>query len=73
MPNRIWRTVLLYALRVKRAACISCRCSIDWQRDHFETMVAAVRDGGDVPAAMREFLPSETLAFLMELSVEPLR
>jgi hypothetical protein len=36
-------------------------------------MLDAVRRGADVPAAMRAFLPSETLAFLMELSVEPLR
>jgi len=47
--------------------------ALDWQRAYIETMLSAVRDGGDVPSAMREFLPSETLAFLMELSVEPLR
>jgi glyoxylase-like metal-dependent hydrolase (beta-lactamase superfamily II) len=46
---------------------------LDWQRAYIERMLAAVRSGEDVPAAMRAFLPSETLAFLMELSVEPLR
>jgi glyoxylase-like metal-dependent hydrolase (beta-lactamase superfamily II) len=47
--------------------------ALDWQRAYIETMLDAVRRGADVPAAMRAFLPSETLAFLMELSVEPLR
>ena len=46
---------------------------LDWQERYIETMLEAVRDSRDVPAAMRAFLPSETLAFLMELSVEPLR
>lgn len=47
--------------------------ALDWQRAYIETMLAAVRDSRDVPAAMRAFLPSETLAFVMELSVAPLR
>jgi glyoxylase-like metal-dependent hydrolase (beta-lactamase superfamily II) len=52
----------------------------DWQRGYIETFVGAV-EGADwsdpesgkaeVVAAMRAYLPAEELAFLMELSVEP--
>jgi glyoxylase-like metal-dependent hydrolase (beta-lactamase superfamily II) len=53
---------------------------LDWQRGYIERFVAAVRAAdwsdderaqGEVVAAMREYLPSEDLLFLMELSVEP--
>ena len=52
-----------------------------WQRSYIETFVGAVRDAGwsdpvraheRVVTEMRGFLPSEELAFLMELSVDPL-
>jgi glyoxylase-like metal-dependent hydrolase (beta-lactamase superfamily II) len=52
----------------------------DWQRGYIETFVGAVEaaDWSDpesakaaVVAAMRAYLPAEELAFLMELSVEP--
>jgi glyoxylase-like metal-dependent hydrolase (beta-lactamase superfamily II) len=55
---------------------------LDWQRGYLETMLDAVRaaDWGDtdaghaaVAARMRAYLPSERLAFLMELSIDPLR
>ncbi len=46
---------------------------LDWQEAYIETMLRAVRTPGvDVAATMRSFLPSDTLAFLMELSVAPL-
>jgi glyoxylase-like metal-dependent hydrolase (beta-lactamase superfamily II) len=52
----------------------------DWQREYIETFVGAVERADwaspntahdAVVAAMKEYLPSEELAFLMELSVEP--
>jgi glyoxylase-like metal-dependent hydrolase (beta-lactamase superfamily II) len=46
---------------------------LDWQQAYIETMLAAVGEAPERAAeAMRRFLPSEELAFLMELSVEPL-
>jgi glyoxylase-like metal-dependent hydrolase (beta-lactamase superfamily II) len=54
---------------------------LGWQRSYIETFVGAMRDadwsdsraaGERVVAEMRRFLPTEELAFLMELSVEPL-
>jgi len=46
---------------------------LDWQEAYIETMLRAVRTPGvDVAATMRSYLPSDTLAFLMELSVAPL-
>ena len=46
---------------------------LDWQQAYIETMLRAIRTPGvDVAATMRSYLPSETLAFLMELSVAPL-
>ena len=51
--------------------------ALDWQQGYIETLVAAVRDADldddGVAARMREYLPSEELAFLMQLSVGPLR
>ena len=46
---------------------------LDWQHAYIETMLEAVSEAPETAAdAMRRFLPSEELAFLMELSVEPL-
>jgi len=54
---------------------------LDWQEGYIDTMLAAVAeaDWSDADAAraavaarMREYLPSESLAFLMELSIDPL-
>jgi glyoxylase-like metal-dependent hydrolase (beta-lactamase superfamily II) len=46
---------------------------LDWQEGYIETMLRAIRTPGvDVAATMRSYLPSEKLAFLMELSVAPL-
>ncbi|HEX6027264.1 MAG TPA: MBL fold metallo-hydrolase [Solirubrobacter sp.] len=54
---------------------------LDWQRGYIETMLDAIgrADWGDrdaaraqVAARMRAYLPTEALAFLMELSIEPL-
>jgi hypothetical protein len=51
-----------------------------WQRHYIETFVAAVKDADwtkedrpvkQVAAEMRRFLANEDLAFLMELSMEP--
>jgi glyoxylase-like metal-dependent hydrolase (beta-lactamase superfamily II) len=53
-----------------------------WQRGYLETMLEAVdgadwsdpdRARADVAARMRAYLPTEALAFLMELSIDPLR
>ena len=53
----------------------------DWQRGYLETFVDAVRSADwseptaahdEVVAAMRRYLPTDRLAFLMELSVDPL-
>jgi glyoxylase-like metal-dependent hydrolase (beta-lactamase superfamily II) len=54
---------------------------LDWQEGYITTMLAAV-EGADwddpdaaraaVAARMREYLPSESLSFLMELSIDPL-
>jgi glyoxylase-like metal-dependent hydrolase (beta-lactamase superfamily II) len=52
----------------------------DWQRTYIETFAAAVNDAdwsspqqahAHVVAAMTEFLPTDELQFLMELSIEP--
>jgi len=52
----------------------------DWQRDYIETFVSAVEDAdwsspreahAAVVAAMKAFLPTDELQFLMELSIEP--
>jgi glyoxylase-like metal-dependent hydrolase (beta-lactamase superfamily II) len=52
----------------------------DWQRSYIETFLAAVEAAdwsereeakAEVIAAMKRFLPTEELSFLMELSVEP--
>ena len=54
---------------------------LDWQERYLETMLEAVRDAdwddpataqASVIARMRTWLPSDQLAFLMELSVRPL-
>ncbi|WP_028063821.1 MBL fold metallo-hydrolase [Solirubrobacter soli] len=54
---------------------------LDWQERYIETMLGAVRDAdwhdpqaarASVIATMRTWLPSDQLAFLMELSVQPL-
>ena len=54
---------------------------LDWQEGYIETMLAAVAraDWSDhdaahaaVAARMHEYLPAESLAFLMELSIDPL-
>ena len=54
---------------------------LDWQERYIQTMLGAVRtaDWADPQAArasviatMRTWLPSDQLAFLMELSVQPL-
>jgi glyoxylase-like metal-dependent hydrolase (beta-lactamase superfamily II) len=54
---------------------------LDWQERYIQTMLDAVRDAdwddpqgarASVVATMRTWLPSGQLAFLMELSVEPL-
>jgi glyoxylase-like metal-dependent hydrolase (beta-lactamase superfamily II) len=53
----------------------------DWQRAYIETFRAAIeaadwsdpeRAQAEVVAGMKQFLPTEELSFLMELSVEPL-
>jgi glyoxylase-like metal-dependent hydrolase (beta-lactamase superfamily II) len=53
----------------------------DWQRRYLETFLDAVRRAywadpdtahADVVAAMRRYLPTDDLAFLMELSVDPI-
>lgn len=53
----------------------------DWQKGYLETFVAALRDADwsdrdaardGVVATMRRYLPTDELAFLMELSVDPL-
>jgi glyoxylase-like metal-dependent hydrolase (beta-lactamase superfamily II) len=45
---------------------------LDWQQGYIENMVAAAEDADPV-ARMHEYLPNDELAFLMELSVDPLR
>jgi hypothetical protein len=52
----------------------------DWQRGYLETFVAAVQPAdwtepdeakAAVVAAMKRYLPTDELQFLMELSIEP--
>jgi glyoxylase-like metal-dependent hydrolase (beta-lactamase superfamily II) len=49
---------------------------LDWQEAYVRTFLDAVRAGGtndEVIAAMTDFLPSDDLRFLMELSIDPVR
>ncbi len=47
---------------------------LDWQQGYIEAFLDAVAtlDRTKVAARMREYLPTEALAFLMELSIDPL-
>jgi glyoxylase-like metal-dependent hydrolase (beta-lactamase superfamily II) len=45
---------------------------LDWQEAYIRRFLETVCDG-DVMAAMTEFLPSDDLRFLLELSIEPVR
>jgi glyoxylase-like metal-dependent hydrolase (beta-lactamase superfamily II) len=47
---------------------------LDWQRRYIHTMLDAIghADREDIAARMRAYLPTEALAFLMELSIEAL-
>ena len=66
---------------VRHAAFLTAPEVLDWQERYIQTMLAAVRaaDWDDPQAAqvsviatMQTWLPSDQLAFLMELSVQPL-
>lgn len=54
---------------------------LDWQHDYIETFVGAVREADfsrpeearvEVVARVKDYLPSDRLQFLMELSIEPI-